>query len=240
MFKLSRSRFSTVVSDSSSRLSTMQSLDLKRDSLEPSQRKCQELHAQVANIWRVVWLGLYQLHDNHGPYHVDRLVQLYFGAGMAVYDIIDKAGDPYERAKSHKGPLGLLGHALANRGINNLRLYEGLSIETLKSVILLLEAYKHEIAALGEVYELLRSLQVGLREPTSNDEKAVLEHYPPMADPLARRLIHLDARLDVLMSDLEDEHMQAFGDSPGRNGWLVRDRVYPYKSSQFGSSRHAS
>ncbi|OKL59746.1 hypothetical protein UA08_04923 [Talaromyces atroroseus] len=240
MFKLPKSRFSTVVSDSSSRISSMQSFDMKRDTSEPNQRKGKELQTQVSNLWRIVWLGLYQLHDNHGPYHVDRLVQLYFGAGMAVYDILDKVGDSYERSKSHKGPLGLLGYALSNRAISNLRLYEGLSIDTLKSVIQLLEAYKHEIASLGEVYELLRSLQVGLRTPTSNDEKAVLEHYPPLADQLARRLVHLDARLDVLMAELEDEHMESFGDSPQRNGWLVRDMVYPNILSHSGMSRKIS
>ena len=72
-------------------------------------------------------------------------MHLYFGAGMAVYDVLDKIGDPYERSKSRKGPLGLLGHALSSRGISNLRLYEGLSVETLKSVVQLLDAYKHEI-----------------------------------------------------------------------------------------------
>jgi hypothetical protein len=221
-------------------MSSMQSFDMKRDTAEPNQRKCRDLQAQVLTMWRVVWLGLYQLHDNHGPYHVDRLTQLYFGAGMAVYDILDKVGDPYERSKSHKGPLGLLGHALSTRGISNLRLYEGLSIDTLKSVIQLLEAYKHEIAAVGEVYELLRSLQVGLRAPTSHDEKAVLENYPPLADQLARQLVHLDARLDVLMAELEDEHMESFGDSPERHGWLVRDRVYPNIPSNSGMSRKIS
>lgn len=181
-------------------------------------------------MWRRIWLGLYQLHDNHGPYHVERLTQLYLGAGMAVSDMISKPEDSYGRYKTGKGPLGLLGCALASQGINRLRLFEGLSVESLKAVIQLLESYKHEVGALGEVYELLRSLQVGLRETTDHDEKAVSEHYPPLADPLARRLIHLDARLDVLVSDLEDEHMEAFGDSTERNGWLVKDKVFPNRN----------
>ena len=230
MFKLSKSRFSTVVSEGSSRISSVQSMDLKRETFEPSQQKCKELQTQILNMWRRIWLGLYQVHDNHGPYHVERLTQLYLGAGMAVSDIINKPEDSYGRYKTGKGPLGLLGCALASQGISRLRLFEGLSVESLKAVIQLLESYKHEVGALGEVYELLRSLQVGLRETTDHDEKAVSEHYPPLAEPLARRLIHLDARLDVLVADLEDEHMESFGDSIERNGWLVKDRVFPKRN----------
>lgn len=206
-------------------------MDLKRDSIEPSQQKCDELQTQIMNMWRRIWLGLYQLHDNHGPYHVERLTQLYLGAGMAVSDMINKPEDAYGRNKTGKGPLGLLGCALASQGISRLRLFKGLSVESLKAVIQLLESYKHEVAALSEVYELLRSLQVGLRETTDHDEKAVSEHYPPLADPLARRLIHLDARLDVLVADLEDEHMGAFGDSAERHGWLVKDKVFPNENA---------
>ncbi|EED24610.1 hypothetical protein TSTA_079650 [Talaromyces stipitatus ATCC 10500] len=172
-------------------------------------------------MWRRIWLGIYQVHDNHGPYHIERLTQLYLGAGMAVSGMINKPGDSYGRYKTEKGPLGLLGCALASQGISRLRLFEGLSIESLKAVIQLLESYKHEVAALGEV---------GLRETTEHDEQAILEHYPPLADPLARRLIHLDARLDVLVADLEDEHMEIYGDSIERNGWLVKDKVFPNRN----------
>jgi 2-oxo-4-hydroxy-4-carboxy--5-ureidoimidazoline (OHCU) decarboxylase len=74
-----------------------------------------------------------------------------------------------------------------------LKLLDRLDIDLLDNVIQLLCAYKNDIHSMREIYELLRGLQVGFRAPTEADENAVLQQYPPLADNLARRFLHLDA-----------------------------------------------
>lgn len=63
--------------------------------------------------------------------------------------------------------------------------------------------------------------------PTTDDEQAVRQQYLPLADALAKQLLHLDARMALLVSKLGDENWENHGDSPKHNGWLVCDRVIP-------------
>jgi hypothetical protein len=125
--------------------------------------------------------------------------------------------------------LGLLGVPLSQQGPRELRLFDGLSISSLESVVTLLEAYRGQIPVMDEIYVTLRKLEVGFRTPTKDDEKAVEQQYLPLADALAKYLLHLDALLATLVSKLSDENWKIHGASQEHNGWLVYDRVYPYQ-----------
>ncbi|KAL1845784.1 hypothetical protein Plec18170_009588 [Paecilomyces lecythidis] len=213
------------------------------ETLEEKQR--QELYRRIIDLWKTVWLGLYQRHDNKGQYHSDRLRALYLGAGMSTRMVnYDPDADDADNAKNPVG-LGLLGVALSQQfhahnglggGFSGLKLYDGLSLRTLESVIEILEAYEREIEPLGEVYAVLRRLQVGLREPTTDDEEAVMQNYPPVADPIARRLLQYNATLDVLAMQIYDEMTALYDDPKLRIGWLVQDEVFPRIRRQGSSS----
>ncbi|KAJ9258865.1 hypothetical protein DTO195F2_5103 [Paecilomyces variotii] len=204
------------------------------ETLEEKQR--QELHRRIFDLWKKVWLGLYQVHDNNGPWHCDRLLILYAGAGMST-SMATESSKNYRR-RDHAA-LGLLGAALGQQlcvnndfggGIRKLRLYDGLSLSTLESVIEILEGYEREIEPLGEVYAVLRRLQIGLREPSKADEDAVLRDYPPVADPIARRLFQYDVRLGVLGMQMYDEVTALHDDPKLQRGWLVWGEVFPWKT----------
>ena len=201
----------------------------------------QALQDKIIALWKVVWQALYQLHDQNGPFHAERLKEHYVAAGMsALYrSESDDDGRAPRRHRSH-GVLGLLGFALSRLGPKQLRLYDGLSVGSLESVVTLLEAYASQIPALNEIYTVLRKLEVGFRTPTAEDEQAVKEQFPPLANVLAKHLLHLDARLAVLVSKLSDENWEIHGNSLEHRGWLVYDKVFPYKhrgKSSFNSMK---
>lgn len=199
----------------------------------------QALQTQIVTLWKEIWEGLYQFHGREGPYHLDRLKELYFAAGMSASHIDKLPDGGLEQMNYSHGVLGLLGLALSRQDLRQLQLFDGLSISSLESVITLLEAYKRQIPAINEIYALLRSLGVGFRTPTPDDEKAVEQQYLPLADALAKQLLHLNARLAVLVSELRDENWEKHGDSQLRNGWLVSRRAFPLPRRQtksgFGS-----
>lgn len=204
----------------------------------------QALQDQIVGLWKEIWQGLYQFHDRKGIYHVDRLKEHYFAAGMSASNIIKSPKDSLLRLDRSHGVLGLLALPLLQQGPRQLRLFDGLSISSLESVVTLLEAYKRQIPAMDGIYMILRRLEVDFRTPTIDDEKVLELQYLPSADALAKQLLHLDARLTVLVSRLSDENWETYGASPEHKGWLVYDRVYPYQHgkslSKFSSSSSSS
>lgn len=203
----------------------------------------QALQDKIIALWKVVWQGLYQIHDRDGPFHATRLKEHYFAAGMSALHLIESDDNRSAlRRNCPHGVLGLLGQALSQSGPKQLRLFHGLSVSSLESVVTLLEAYESQIPAMNEIYTVLRKLEVGFRTPTTEDEQAVKEQFLPLADALAKHLLHLDARLDVLVSKLADENWERHGDSLEHRSWLVYDKVFPYKhrgKTSFSSKKIA-
>lgn len=192
------------------------------------------LEAKIFCLYHLAWLGIYQVHDEHGPDHATRLAELFMGAGMSSY--VDKSEEEFNNRhgnnpRTYTGAesrvLNPLFMALRKNGLKNLKLFEGISVTSLEAVIELLEAYMKEATAVNGLYYLLRELQVGLRIPTEDDEQAVLEQFIPVANQSAKRLLHLDARLKVLVSDMEDEFWNEYGAVQGREGWFVHYALFP-------------
>lgn len=193
-----------------------------------------KLETKIFSLYHLVWFGIYRVNDRHGPTHMNRLAELFVGAGMSSF-----VNKPEEKMNDHHGNSGgrwkladvrvlqPLRAALTNAGPGDLKLFDDLPVASLEAVVELLEAYAKEIATVNALYQLLRGLQVGFRMPTEDDEKAVLEHFIPTAHEFARRILHLDARLHVLVSDLEDEFWNEYGPVEGRDGWLVHDVLFP-------------
>lgn len=201
-----------------------------------------KLENKIFALYHSVFLGIYRVNHASGPSHLNRLVELFVGAGMSSFvhrpeELLQKPdgtfGDRYHReghsTLANVRVLQPLCTALTHVGPRNLKLFDGLGVASLEAVIELLEAYDREIASVGALYQILRGLQVGYRMPTEDDEKAVLDQFVPVADQLARRILHLDARLDVLVSRLGDEFWNDYGPVEGQDGWFVHDILYPSK-----------
>ncbi|KAJ5787795.1 hypothetical protein N7457_002785 [Penicillium paradoxum] len=191
-----------------------------------------KLETKIFALYRLAFLGIYRVNDNAGPSHLNRLSELFIGAGMSTF--IHKLTENSQLHENHhRTKLGMvrvllpLEIALNDFGLGKLKLFDGISVASLEAVIEILEAYVKEIASVDALYQILRGLQVGLRMPTEDDERAVMDQFVPAADQFARRILHLDARLDVLVSLLEDEFWNQYGAVDGRQGWPVQDLLYP-------------
>jgi hypothetical protein len=122
------------------------------------------------------------------------LKEHYFAAGMSTLHLVELDDDRSALRRNRPyGELGLLGQALSQFGPKKLRLFHGLSVGLLESVVTLLEAYESQIPAINEIYTVLCKLEVGFRTPTTEDEQAVKEQFLPLADALAKHLLHHDA-----------------------------------------------
>ncbi|KAJ5126124.1 hypothetical protein N7526_008301 [Penicillium atrosanguineum] len=222
--------------DSISSSAKVKDVKIPRKSSEEIMTPGKKLEIKIFSLYRQVWFGIFQVNDRHGPSHMKRLAELFAGAGMS--SLINR---PDEKVKDHHNSgwrrckpvdtrfLQPLRAALESGpdGLGSLRLLDGLSVASLEAVIKLLEAYVKEIESLNALYQLLRGLQVGLRMPTEEDETVVLEQFVPTADQFARRILHLEARLDVLVSELKDEFWNKHGPVEGRDGWSVHDVLFP-------------
>jgi hypothetical protein len=199
------------------------------------------LEAKIFCLYHLAWLGIYQVHDENGRDHAARLAELFDGAGMSSYvdnseqELNDHCRNNRRRyIGAESSVLNPLWTALNKKGLISLKLFEGLSVTSLEAVIELLEAYVKEVTTVNTLYQVLRELQVGFRTPTEGDEQAVLKQFVPVANQFAKRLLHLDARLKVLVSDMEDEFWNEHGAAKGREGWLVHYALFPPSSARAG------
>lgn len=164
---------------------------------KPSSTRSQ-LERRIVKLWKKVWLGLYQIDDNEDRYHVERLEALSLGAGLTrTYRV---------------GELQVLRrHFLrseTNNGIASLKLFQGLSLSTLLSVIHILEAYESEIENMKLLYSILRSGQLALRETADLAQTAIVRtEYMAIAEPMEKRIRQYDIRMNVVNMDICDEAM---------------------------------
>lgn len=196
--------------------------DVHYSILNPPSSLRRELESQILRLWKKVWLGLYQIESAQGPYHYERIEALYLGAGLTrayrvgELKVLNQHFSEYSR----------------NHGIVGLKLYEGLSAKRLKAVVEILQAYEKEIPNLEQIYTVLREAQLTLHQVDGYGGYTAHIHqtqrrYLDVAEPLEKRLIHYDARMDVLNMDIYDEAMDVHGFHPGlRKGPYVHQKAF--------------
>ncbi|KAJ6028781.1 hypothetical protein N7540_004357 [Penicillium herquei] len=224
--------------DSVDATSTLEKLPSASDKINTEKKS---LEAKIFCLYHLAWLGIYQVHDQNGGDHATRLAELFEGAGMSSYvdnseqELSDHSRNTQRRyIGAESCVLNPLWIALNKKGLLSLKLFEGLSVTSLEAVIELLEAYVKEVTTVDTLYQVLRELQVGFRTLTEDDEQAVLKQFIPVANQFAKRLLHLDARLKVLVSDMEDEFWNEHGAAKGREGWSVHYAVFLPLSARAG------
>jgi hypothetical protein len=90
--------------------------------------------------------------------------------------------------------------------LDGLKVWEESSLESLARIVEVLKAYEGEIAVVDSAYAFLREKQVGLREPTAADERAVVEGLKGLGlVGCGRRLKHYGARMGVLGMEMQEE-----------------------------------
>ncbi|KXG48222.1 uncharacterized protein PGRI_020920 [Penicillium griseofulvum] len=174
-----------------------------------------QLESCIVKLWKKVWLGLYQIDDNEDRYHVERLEALSLGAGLTrTYGV---------------GELQVLRrHFLrteTNNGIASLKLFQGLSLSTLLSVIHILEAYESEIDNMRLLYSILRSGQLALHQTPDLAQTAVVRtEYMAIAEPMEKRIKQYDIRMNVVNMEVCDE---AMGFYQRQKGEYIHHKAFP-------------
>ncbi|KAJ5764796.1 hypothetical protein N7520_004355 [Penicillium odoratum] len=224
--------------DSVDATSSLEKLPSTSDKINTEKKS---LEAQMFCLYHLAWLGIYQIHDENGRDHSTRLAELFDGAGMSSY-VDNSEQELNDHYRNNRGRdigaescvLKPLWTALNKKGLMSLKLFEGVSVTSLEAVIELLEAYVKEVTTVNTLYQILRELQVGFRAPVEGDEQAVLKQFVPVANQFAKRLRHLDARLKVLVSDMEDEFWNEHGAAMGREGWSVHYALFQPSPARAG------
>ncbi|KAJ5669610.1 hypothetical protein N7462_010680 [Penicillium macrosclerotiorum] len=162
--------------------------------IAPSRR---ELEERIVQLWKKVWFGLYEIEDSEQRLHISRLQALYFGAGFTAYlgrlEIL--------RRQSYRG-------ISANEGILSLKVFDGLSVATLESVLEILRAYENEIPNLDRLYAILRRGQRPIhRSKLPAPTEGLRREYLAVAEPMEKRIKQYDIWMNVLNHDIRDEAM---------------------------------
>ncbi|KAF7529731.1 hypothetical protein PCG10_006061 [Penicillium crustosum] len=181
---------------------------------KPSSTRSQ-LERRIVKLWKKVWLGLYQIDDNEDRYHVERLEALSLGAGLTrTYRVRELQVLRRHFLRSE-----------TNNGIASLKLFQGLSLSTLLSVIHILEAYEGEIENMELLYSILRSSQLALHETANLAQTAVVRtEYMAIAEPMEKRIRQYDIRMNVVNMDICDE---AMGFYQRRKGEYIYHKAFP-------------
>lgn len=162
-----------------------------------------DMEEQIVHLWKKVYLGLYEIEDSdkyRARSHYDRLEALYLGAGLtrSLY---------LHGLKVIKYRFSLCG---GNTGVLSLKLFDNLSISTLRSMIEILEAYEKEIVNLVRLETLLRNSQRPLFPAESDPSvatNALRKEYLDIAGPMGKRIEWYDIRMEVLNHDIHNEAM---------------------------------
>ncbi|KAJ5513428.1 hypothetical protein N7463_002980 [Penicillium fimorum] len=174
-----------------------------------------QLECLIVKLWKKVWLGLYQIDDNEDRYHVERLEALSLGAGLTrTY----RAGE-LQVLRRH------FLRSETNNGIASLKLFQGLSLSTLLSVIHILEAYESEIENMRLLYSILRSGQLPLHETADLAQTAAVRtEYMAIAEPMEKRIRKYDIRMNVVNMEICDE---AMGFYQRQRGEYIYHKAFP-------------
>jgi hypothetical protein len=119
---------------------------------------------RVKNLWKKIWFGLYQVEDEEEVTHATKIRELYAGAGMA--DLLRKPDHQdttiYFRGYWEFIGLGRLSEVLVESGptecwpvIGRLKMYDGIALDNMQYISVLLREYELQVDKLSELYQFL-------------------------------------------------------------------------------------
>lgn len=175
------------------------------------------LEEKIKQLFRKVWLGLYQV-DDPCEYRTqaNRLRVLYQAAGLPYLGY----GIPL---------LGVIQFHLArtsNRGVASLILYDCTSLSKLQLAVSLLEKHEREIENFEKLLTFLRKNQSGINETritskTRRRQKKLDQIAVPMVGRLRRYLI----KVNLLNQDICDEAAKLHAQGRRPKGYYVFEKV---------------
>ncbi|EEA26166.1 hypothetical protein TMatcc_005587 [Talaromyces marneffei ATCC 18224] len=179
---------------------------------------------RVKTLWRRIWFGLYQAEDEEEVTHATRIRKLYAGAGMA--DLLRKPNYQdttiYFRGYWEFIGLGRLSEVLVESGptdcwpvIGRLKMYDGIALDNLQYISIILKEYEQQVDKLSELYQFLEKLQIPdpyyYGQPTDEHVKLVMRGFRERAGRVALSLVDLDAQMGAIQRSINKEALMLHG-----------------------------
>lgn len=179
----------------------------------------------VKDLWKRIWFGLYQVEDEDedGVTHATKIRKLYAGAGMGHL-----LRQPYHQDANVKFRgywefigLGKLSEVLVESGptdcwpvIGRLKMYDGMSLDYMQYISLLLKEYENQVYKLAELYHFLELRQIPpyyCERPADGHVKVVLRGFQERAGRIAMVLSKLDLQMGALQRSINKEALMLHG-----------------------------
>lgn len=208
-------------------------------------------HGQIKQLWRKVWFGLYQVQDKNGPSHASIIRKLYAGAGMAELLGRDKyrpLDDMYRLfwGRWEMVGLGNLSTALYEWPIRQhqhhhhhhlhheqpilarLKIYDGIALDNLQYMVMLLKEYEHQVDAIAELCSFLQQHQMDSADGekvTMAHQSFLLREFRRRADAVAAALGDLDDQMLAFQRDMDNEAREIHGGLEEVESMVLREEV---------------
>lgn len=180
---------------------------------------------RVKYLWKKIWFGLYQVEheDEDGLTHATKIRKLYAGAGMGHL-----LRQPYHQDANVKFRgywefvgLGKLSEVLVESGptdcwpvIGRLKMYDGMALDNMQHISLLLNEYEKQVYKLAELYHFLELQQIpqfNCEKPTDGHVKVVLRGFQERAGRIVMVLSKLDLQMGALQRSINKEASMLHG-----------------------------
>ncbi|EED22049.1 hypothetical protein TSTA_092950 [Talaromyces stipitatus ATCC 10500] len=178
---------------------------------------------RVKGQWKKVWFGLYQVEGAKESTHAAEIRKLYAGAGMG--ESLRKPGNQdttiYFRGYWEFTGLGRLSHVLVESGptdfwpvIGRLKMYDGIALDNMQFISIMLKEYEKQVDQLSELYQFLEGMQIPHHvEPTEEHIKTVMHGFRERSGNIAQALIDLDLEMGAMQRNINQEAAQLHGSS---------------------------
>lgn len=180
--------------------------------------------SRVKDLWKKIWFGLYQVEGEADLTHATQIRKLYAGAGMA--DFLRQPGHQdaniYFCGYWEFVGLGKLSEVLVESGptdcwpvIGRLKIYDGMALENMQCISLLLKEYEQQVYNLSELYHFLEGLQIPdpyyYGRPTDEHVMLVMRGFHERAGRIAMALTKLDLQMGALQRSIKKEALMLLG-----------------------------
>lgn len=183
-----------------------------------------QLMDRIKNLWIKAWFGIYQVQDEDEVTHATKIRKLYASAGMG--GLLRQPGhrdaNIYFRGYWETVGMGKLSEVLVEYGpteswpvIGRLKIYDGMALDTMQHVSLLLQEYEKQVDKLSELYQFLEGLQIPdpyyHGQPTDEHVILVMRGFRERAGGIVMALTKLDLQMGAVQRSIKKEALMLHG-----------------------------
>lgn len=194
---------------------------------------------RVKSLWKKIWFGLYQVEheDEDRLTHATKIRMLYAGAGMGHLLVQPDYQDANVKFRGHWEFVGLgkLSEVLVESGptdcwpvIGRLKLYDGMALDNMQHILVLLKEYEKQVHKLADLYRFLELQQIPrfhCEKPTDEHVKVTLRGFQERAGLIVMVLSKLDLQMGALQRNINKEALMLHGRLDGSEMLNIKKEV---------------